>query len=54
MGRRPVSIKRLRKEIVKSEERVAVQASRDFKRFVNLLPWKSRVGIAWKVLRGVL
>ncbi len=48
------SLKRIRREIQKSETRVAQQASADFRKFVNLLPWWSRLKLAWKMVKGEL
>lgn len=53
MGKK-LSLKRMRREITKSETRVAERASADFRRFVNLLPWWARIKLAVKMVRGTL
>lgn len=49
-----ISMSRIRREIKKSEMRVAERASADFRRFVNLLPWWARLKLAWKMMKGAL
>lgn len=46
--------KKIRREVQKSEKRIAAQTSTDFKKFIKMVPWWGRVIIAWKVLRKTL
>lgn len=53
MGKQ-LSLKRMRREIKVSETRVAAQAAKDFKRFIQLLPWWARLRVCWKIMRKTL
>ena len=49
-----VSLSRVRRELNKQEIKLAENSARDFKIFVRSLPFRARLILAYKILRGIL